>query len=232
MADARRTLGGERVATVAGAVLLASLVMSVVYAAVRLSGAPEVATEPGQRVRADYALMLIQCAGGLVVMFLPAVIRRRFSIRLSTGMQLAYFAFLFAAIFLGEVRGFYERVPSWDTILHFFSGAMLGAVGFLLVRLLNDAHTRQVVLSPGFVAFFAFCFAVTCGVVWEIYEFTVDGLVGTNMQRVLNDMGEPLVGRAAVADTMEDLIVDSIAAGSMTLLGYSSLRRSPGHGRR
>lgn len=227
MADPSGQARTERVATIAAGLLLVSLALSIVYAAIRLAGAPVISDEAGERVQADYALMIIQCAGGLVVMFLPAFIERRFSIRVSAGMQIAYFAFLFAAIYLGEVRSFYYRVPYWDSILHFFSGAMLGVVGFLLVRLLNDTEDSQVNLSPEFVAFFAFCFAVTCGVVWEIYEFTIDGLAGTNMQRMITDTGQTLAGRDALTDTMKDLIVDTIAAASVTLLGYLSLRRTP-----
>ena len=34
-------------------------------------------------------------------------------------------------------------------------------------------------LSPVFVAFFALCFAVFLGVVWEFYEFTADGILHT-----------------------------------------------------
>lgn len=47
-----------------------------------------------------------------------------------SGMELAFLLFLFGAIYLGEVRGFYFRIPYWDTILHAFSGGMLGALGF------------------------------------------------------------------------------------------------------
>lgn len=220
-----RWLRSERMAAIAAGVLLVTLALSIVYAAARLSSAPVVSTEPGVRVQADYTLMLVQCVGGLVVMFLPALVQRRLPITVSAGMQIGYFAFLYAAIYLGEVRSFYYRVPHWDTILHFFSGAMLGAVGFLLVRLLSDAGRHQTTLSPELVAFFAFCFAVTCGVVWEIYEFTVDGLAGTNMQKVVTDSGGVLAGREALADTMKDLIVGTLAAATITLIGYLSLRR-------
>ncbi|MFT4108525.1 hypothetical protein [Propionicimonas sp.] len=215
----------SRAARIARAILLVTLAASIGYAALRLANAPAESTDPSVRVQSDYVLMLIQCAGGIIVMFLPAFVDRRFGIRVPGGMQVAYFAFLYGAIYLGEVRGFYYRFPNWDTVLHFFSGAMLGALGFLLVRLLNDADNRHVRLSPEFVAFFAFCFAVACGVVWEIYEWTVDGLAGTNMQKVVTDTGEVLVGRAALADTMEDLIVDTLAALTVTLVGYLDLRR-------
>jgi uncharacterized membrane protein YjdF len=215
----------ERVAVVMQVALFVTLVASVVYTAVHLGSAPVDSDEPGVRVRSDYALMLIQGIGGLIVMFLPTVINRRFTLHVPTGMQIAYFVFLYCAIYLGEVRSFYYRFPSWDVVMHFFGGAMLGALGFLLVRLLSDAEHTRVKLSPNFVAFFAFCFALACGALWEIWEFTIDGLFGTNMQKFITDTGEVLVGREALRDTMEDLITDATAALLVTLTGYLGLRR-------
>lgn len=233
MADDRRFRlpRTDQIARIVQLILFVTLVGSVIYTAVHLSWAPDASADPGVRVRSDYVLMLIQCVGGLVVMFLPAIVHRRLAISVPSAMQIAYFVFLYAAIYLGEVRSFYYRFPSWDSILHFFSGVMLGALGFFLVQLLNDAERRRVTLSASFVAFFAFCFAVACGAVWEIYEFTIDGVFGTNMQKVVTDTGQVLVGRDALADTMTDLILDTIAALAVSVVGYVLLRRAERSGR-
>lgn len=233
MADDRRFRlpRTDQVARIVQLVLFVTLVGSVVYTAVHLSWAPDASADPAVRVRSDYVLMLIQCAGGLVVMFLPAIVHRRLAISVPSAMQIAYFVFLYAAIYLGEVRSFYYRFPFWDSILHFFSGVMLGALGFFLVQLLNGAEHRRVTLSASFVAFFAFCFAVACGAVWEIYEFTIDGLFGTNMQKVITDTGQVLAGRDALTDTMTDLVLDTIAALTVSVVGYVLLRRVERSGR-
>lgn len=57
-------------------------------------------------------------------------------------------------------------------------------------------------MSPAFVALFTFCFALTLDVLWEIYEFTVDALFQTNMQKYALEGGEALTGQAALQDTM------------------------------
>ena len=67
-----------------------------------------------------------------------------------------YLVFLYCAIFLGEVRDFYYRVPHWDTILHTFSGIMLGFFGFMVIDILNRDKNTSVNLSPIFVSLFAF----------------------------------------------------------------------------
>ena len=182
----------------------------------------------GLRVKTDYVLMLTQCILGVIAFFLPNIISKKTKIVIPSNMYLLYIIFLYAAVFLGEVRNYFYRVPHWDTILHTCSGAMLGALGFSFVNILNKHEKVHVELSPAFVALFAFGFAITLGVMWEIYEFTFDGLLGLNMQKFALEDGTQLIGRAAVADTMEDLIVDSIGAFTMALIGYISLKYKKG----
>lgn len=174
--------------------------------------------------RSDYVLMFIQCLLGLVVLSLPSMVSRKWNFAIPNFIYIMYYIFLYAAIFLGEVLDFYYLVPHWDIILHFFSGAMLGALGFILVSWLNDSEAVHVTLSPAFVALFAFCFALTCGAVWEIYEFVFDGLLGLNMQKFITAEGVVLSGHEALADTMEDIIVDASAAVLISVIGYVRLK--------
>lgn len=74
-------------------------------------------------------------------------------------------------------------------VLHALSGAMLGALGFSVLTFLNKAEGIPVSMSPAFVALFTFCFALTLDVLWEIYEFTVDALFQTNMQKYALEAG-------------------------------------------
>ena len=125
-------------------------------------------------------------------------------------------------------RLFYYNISNWDNILHTFSGAMIGALGFSIVTLLNKTEKVPMELSPLFVALFSFCFAVTLGVVWEFYEYTFDGLLGLNMQKFALENGTLLIGRAALADTMMDLVVDAVGAFIMSVIGYISLKYNKG----
>ncbi len=180
------------------------------------------------KVKSDYVLMLIQCLLGIVALFIPSIISKKWKIIIPSSMYMIYIIFLYAAIFLGEVRDFYYRIPHWDTILHTFSGAALGALGFSVVNLLNKQEKLKVNLSPFFVALFSLCFAITMGVIWEIYEFSFDGLLHLNMQKFALENGVNLVGRAALCDTMKDLIVDSIGALVTSIMGYISLKYKKG----
>ena len=101
---------------------------------------------------------------------------------------------------------------------------MLAALGFILVDFLNRNERVQVSLSPAFVALFAFCFALAAGGVWEIYEYVADGMMGLNMQKFITAEGVVLSGHEALADTMEDIILDASAAVLISVIGYVRLK--------
>jgi len=215
--------------TVVGAVFF-TLLASVVYIVIRIIMAPSGVGLPDQevRVKSDYVLMLMQCLMGLIVMMLPGILQRKLKITIPSGMLVAFAIFLFCGVYLGEVHYFYFRVPHWDTLLHTFSGFALGAVGLSILGILNKSESVHLSLSPAFIAVFAFCFAVAIGVVWEIYEFTVDTVAGLNMQKYMLESGEMLSGQEALMDTMKDLIVDSVGALAISIIGYVQMRRKDG----
>lgn len=212
------------------AFVLFSLIATTIFLIYAIAVAPvdRNAIDSFERVKSDYILMFVQCLLGIFAMLLPGIIEKKIKIEIPSTMLLLYTLFLYCAIYLGEVKNFYYTIPYWDTILHTCSGAMLGALGFSFVSLLNRQHQIPVQLTPVFVSLFAFCFAITLGVFWEIYEFTFDGILGLNMQKFALETGELLVGRSALLDTMKDLIVDSIGAFVMSVIGYISIKYKKG----
>lgn len=225
------TQGGkwQRIIT---AFLFLTLIASMAFTVVRIAGAPSTLPEGGDarydKTKSDYILMLIQCGLGLLVMLLPGWISKKWSIQIPSLMMMFYLLFLYGAIFLGEVRSYYYKVPHWDVILHGFSGFMLGCLSFSFVTMLNKAQRVPINLSPAFVALFALCFSVTLGVVWEIYEYTFDGLMGLNMQKFMLADGTVLAGHAALTDTMKDMVVDMAGALAASAMGYVSLKYQKG----
>jgi len=150
----------------------------------------------------------------LLFTFLPHLMRRQFRIRIPHEIETLAIIFIYLSLFLGEVQGYYERFWWWDLALHAGSGFLLGIFGFLFVYLLNDNDKISLHLSPGFIATFAFMFAMTVGVLWEIFEFAMDTLFGMDMQRA----------STGVVDTMWDLVVDCIGALVISVLGYGYLK--------
>lgn len=156
--------------------------------------------------------------GITLVTLIPLLMRQRFRVHIPPEFELLAIAFVFASLFLGEVHGYYTRFWWWDIALHTSSGLLTGIMGFLLVHVLNETEDINLHLTPGFVAFFAFLFAVGVGTMWEIFEFGMDGLFGTRMQKPM--LGDP----SGLTDTMWDMIVNSLGALFISVLGYGYLK--------
>ena len=67
-------------------------------------------------------------------------------------------------------------------MLHTLNGFLCAGVGFALIDLLNQ-NSKNVKLSPIYVALVAFCFSMTIGVCWEFFEYGADVLTRTDMQK-------------------------------------------------
>lgn len=153
-------------------------------------------------------------AGITLLTFLPILLKRRWGIHIPPEFDILAIVFVFASLFLGEVRGYYTRFWWWDAVLHAGSGFLLGILGFLLVYVINQKDLGDLGLRPSFVALFAFAFSIALGALWEIFEFSMDQIFGLNMQK------------SGLVDTMWDLIVDTIGAAVIAILGYGYLRTS------
>lgn len=159
-------------------------------------------------------LAVFTTAAVLIITLLPMLFVRRFRVVIPPEFEFLAIVFVFASLFLGEVRGYYLKFWWWDVVLHTASGFLLGLLGFLLVYVLNEKEDVDLHMKPGFVALFAFMFAVGIGALWEVFEFSMDTLFGLNMQK------------SGLVDTMWDLIVDAVGALFVVILGYAYLSRA------
>lgn len=150
----------------------------------------------------------------LILIYLPTYISDKRYIYIPSGFQFIIIVFIFAAIYLGELHSFYLRFWWWDSMLHFISGIVLGFIGFILVYILNKDELIDVFLSPFFIALFSFCFAITVGVFWEIFEFWMDTLFGLNMQK------------SGIVDTMWDFMEDCAGAFIASTIGYFYIKNN------
>lgn len=126
---------------------------------------------------------LFVCTLSLVLFLVPAFFETNFGIELPSALEIIILLFIFAAEILGELGSYYVKVPIWDTALHTINGFLCAAVGFSLVDIINRNERFKFQLSPLFLAIVAFCFSMTIGVLWEMFEFTADMVFKTDMQK-------------------------------------------------
>lgn len=123
------------------------------------------------------------CVLTLILFIMPSVVQATFKVEFPTLLEIIILLFIFAAEILGEISAFYIKFPYWDTILHTLNGFLCGAIGFSLVEIMNGNRRLRFELSPLFMAVVAFCFSMTIGVAWEIFEFSMDSLYHLDMQK-------------------------------------------------
>lgn len=122
------------------------------------------------------------CVLSLALFLLPSFVMQRFRVQIPPLFEGLIYIFIFASEILGELDHYFVRVPGWDTMLHTVNGFLCAAVGFSLVYLLNR-HSRDIRLSPLYLALVAFCFSMTIGVLWEFFECAMDQFFRADMQK-------------------------------------------------
>ena len=123
------------------------------------------------------------CLLTLTLFNVPMLIDRKLNIEIPVLLESVVLIFIFCAEILGEIGSFYTFIPWWDTLLHTVNGFLMAAIGFTMIDLLNNSPRFHFNLSPIFVAFVAFCFSMTVGVFWEFFEFGMDQMFRTDMQK-------------------------------------------------
>lgn len=156
------------------------------------------------------------------VTFLHDYFEKNKNVHIPDILESILIVFIYAAIFLSVRFNLYDEVFWWDVVLHTASGVILGFIGFLLIYKLNSRHSMNI--SPLLVAVFAFTFAVTADVIFEIYEFSMDVFFGTDMQSWdlpanTIELGKDFQG-IGLRDTMSDLIFDTIGALSISIVCF------------
>lgn len=142
--------------------------------------------------------------------FTPIVFSRFYHVRIPVFFTSAIIVFTYFTLFLGEIGNFYERLWWWDIFLHGGAAVGFGLIGFIIILMLFRGN--KYAAPPIALAWFAFCYAMTLGVLWEIFEFGMDTLFGLNMQK------------SGLADTMYDLIVNTFGAFVGAAAGFFYLK--------
>lgn len=189
----------------------------------------------------------ILCILTLVLFMIPTIIDKKLNIKLPSTLEIIILLFIFSAEILGEINEYYLKFENWDTLLHTLNGFLMGAIGFAMIDILNSNNKIHISLSPIFVILVAFCFSMTIGVIWEFFEFGMDYLFLTDMQKdtiisnitstLLNEENfnqpktinfesvginsKPWVGYIDIGlyDTMKDLFVNFIGALIFSITG-------------
>ncbi len=126
----------------------------------------------------------------------------------------ASIGFISLAVVFGEMIHMYDRAWWWDDMLHALSGILFAYIGLYMLHVLERKNAVR--LHPMTILLFTLCFAITAGVLWEIYEFVLDISFGFTMQQWNMGPHAIVMGNSyqgiGLRDTMQDLILATIGA--------------------
>ncbi len=184
---------------------IVNLVLSIIVALVMVA----------RFLRADYYSVFL-CLLTLLLFNIPQFVDKKLHVSLPKELEAIILLFIFSAEILGEIGSFYTHIPWWDTMLHTINGFLMAAIGFALIDILNNSPKFHITMSPMFVAFVAFCFSMTVGVVWEFFEFFMDYFTLTDMQkdRMVTDISSVLINPTGLND---EIVIRGIQSTTVTL---------------
>ena len=161
-------------------------------------------------------LFLIMLA--MICLFLPFVITqvvKKKNIVLPSSFQIITLLFIILAQYFGEIKKFYQIFWWWDLLLHGIFGSYAVIIALHLIRgiIRKDEGTSEERFAL-FAITFSICFSIALGTIWEIFEFSGDYLLKTNMVK------------GGLVDTATDLLVKISAASITSVIYYFRLLKT------
>lgn len=189
---------------------------------------------------AQAQLIINSAIFGILAAWIPYFAKWILKVKVSFGINIIIQIFCASGMIIGEALQVYYLIPSWDVILHIFSGLFFTIIGYILFRIFTRHNKIKHKVLLG-VMFGIFC-SLAVSVLWEVYEFMCDSIGGLNMQKILPEdaawfnggdtqaildietYGEEILAfystpegyKYALMDTMEDLVgcfLGTIATG-------------------
>ncbi len=135
----------------------------------------------------------------------PNVVTRNIKIVIPPLLNLWICGALFLHV-MGGVMGYYDDVWWWDHLTHSISAALISILGFTVLLTITRL-SKSLYIPPKVIPVMILVFILATGVIWEVFEFFSDQLLGTNMQYGLHD-------------TVYDMIYNIYGALFASVIGY------------
>jgi len=161
--------------------------------------------------------IVVNCAVGLLVVQLPAIVERDYDVPMDAALTL----WITAAAFLhalgtvglpGMESSFYRTLPLWDDVTHALSSSVVAAAAYATVRAF-DEHSEAVSLPRKVTFAYVLAFTMAFGVAWEVLEYALTlatGLFGV----------DAVLTQYSVADTLGDLVWNTVGGLLVALWGH------------
>lgn len=118
---------------------------------------------------------IFACVLSLIFMVITNVIGKKLGF--GNGIKILIYVFILSTEILGEIYHFYVDVWCFDIVMHTYFAFIVSYAGLYLIRYFKIKGSFY------FVILFIFSLAMMTESVWEIFEFSMDRVIGTDMQK-------------------------------------------------
>ncbi|NHN40670.1 hypothetical protein G9C85_03335 [Halorubellus sp. JP-L1] len=161
--------------------------------------------------------IVVNCAVGLLVVQLPAIVERDYEVPMDAALTLwittAAFLHALGTVGLpGMESSFYRTLPVWDDVTHALSASVVAAVAYATVRAF-DEHSESISLPRKVTFAYVLAFTMAFGVAWEVLEYAITlatGVVGV----------DTVLTQYSVEDTLGDLVWNTVGGLLVALWGH------------
>ena len=157
------------------------------------------------------------CLATVVFVALPLIMSVLFRWKMNLFFYLL-FTFYTVGPLLGAVYNFYYLTSWWDILLHLLAGTVFAVVGGQLAYVLN----RRNQTSYLFAALFGVLLSISIAVVWEIFEYSSDVFLHSDMQAdtVITSIVTKINRTDGLADAYRDITETVVDGQSLGINGY------------
>lgn len=150
------------------------------------------------------------CFAILPVVLVPKFLNKVFKLELPDSLELVYLIFIIFAHYLGAGLEFYVKFNGLDKFTHLLSGVLTSLFALFILKKSKVYKKNNYLFNILFILGVTFMVAG----IWEIFEFTVSKIMGTDPQHVKT---------TGVDDTMLDTIM--AFTGSVIFIIINSFKK-------
>ena len=157
------------------------------------------------------------CLATVAFVALPLIMSVLFRWKMNLFFYLL-FTFYTVGPLLGAVYNFYYLTSWWDILLHLLAGTVFAVVGGQLAYVLN----RRNQTSYLFAALFGVLLSISIAVVWEIFEYSSDVFLHSDMQAdtIITSIVTKINRTDGLADAYRDITETVVDGQSLGINGY------------
>ena len=157
------------------------------------------------------------CIATIPFVALPLILSVLFRWRMNLFFYLL-FTFYACGPILGAVYNFYYLTSWWDILLHLLAGTVFAVVGAQLSNVLNKNNQTSYI----FAAVFGVLLSISIAVVWEMFEYSSDTFLGSDMQAdtIINVINTKINRTDGIADAYTNITETYVNGQSLGINGY------------